>query len=75
MYPIESGFMAKALPRQSNIEEKWEFPREKLTLQRVLGTGAFTTVMQGIAKGIKGTSHSHTTTVAVKTIRGILYVW
>lgn len=48
---------------------KWEFQREKLVLQNVLGSGAFGIVMKAEAEGINGFD-SGTTPVAVKFVKG-----
>ena len=48
---------------------KWEFPRERLVLQNVLGSGAFGIVMKADAERING-YNSGTTPVAVKFVKG-----
>ncbi|XP_046744927.1 macrophage colony-stimulating factor 1 receptor 2-like [Diprion similis] len=47
--------------------KKWEFPRDLLKLDEVLGSGAFGVVRMGHAKTIS--SRETVTTVAVKTVR------
>uniref|UniRef100_W5L4K5 receptor protein-tyrosine kinase n=1 Tax=Astyanax mexicanus TaxID=7994 RepID=W5L4K5_ASTMX len=47
--------------------EKWEFPRERLQLEKPLGRGAFGKVMQASAFGI--TNSTNCTTVAVKMLK------
>lgn len=46
---------------------KYEFPREKLTLEQQLGSGAFGVVLKGTAYGI--VPDEVETTVAVKMIK------
>lgn len=50
--------------------DQWEFPRDRLRLSTVLGTGAFGMVMRGDAQGIRGSSGS--VKVAVKVAKGML---
>lgn len=46
----------------------WEFPRNRVDLQLVLGSGAFGVVMKAQAQGIKGcVGKMH---VAVKIVKG-----
>ncbi|XP_072545272.1 vascular endothelial growth factor receptor 1 isoform X2 [Salminus brasiliensis] len=47
--------------------DKWEFPRERLQLEKPLGRGAFGKVMQASAFGI--TNLTNCTTVAVKMLK------
>eukprot|EP00112_Aurelia_sp_Birch-Aquarium-sp1_P001748 Seg1190.1 transcript_id=Seg1190.1/GoldUCD/mRNA.D3Y31 product="Tyrosine kinase receptor Cad96Ca" protein_id=Seg1190.1/GoldUCD/D3Y31 len=47
--------------------DQWEFPRDRLRLSTVLGTGAFGMVMRGDAQGIRGSSGS--VKVAVKVAK------
>ena len=47
---------------------RWEFPRERLKLGPVLGSGAFGVVMKAQAEGIKGCVGS--LPVAVKIVKG-----
>ncbi|XP_065219354.1 fibroblast growth factor receptor 3-like [Planococcus citri] len=49
------------------LDAKWEFPREKLVLGRLLGEGEFGSVVLGEAMGIK--DENITTTVAVKMLK------
>ena len=46
----------------------WEFPRNRVDLQMVLGSGAFGLVMKGHAQGIKGCVGKMY--VAVKIVKG-----
>lgn len=48
-------------------DRKWEFPREKLILGRLLGAGAFGVVLKAEAHGIL--EENKNTTVAVKMVR------
>jgi FMS-like tyrosine kinase 1 len=48
-------------------DKKYEFPREKLTLGKQLGAGAFGVVVKGVAKGI--VHYEEETTVAVKMVK------
>ncbi|RLU26184.1 hypothetical protein DMN91_002350 [Ooceraea biroi] len=48
-------------------DKKWEFPRERLTLGKQLGSGAFGVVMKAEARGI--CENETVTTVAVKMVR------
>ncbi|XP_049605657.1 receptor-type tyrosine-protein kinase FLT3 isoform X2 [Syngnathus scovelli] len=48
-------------------DRKWEFPRENLELGKELGSGAFGTVVQATANGIKGAGVSQQ--VAVKMLK------
>lgn len=52
------------------MSNKWEFPRDRLVLQNVLGSGAFGIVMKADAEGISG-YNSGTTPVAVKFVKGM----
>lgn len=49
------------------LDSKWEFPRERLTLGKELGSGAFGVVRQGEATGIN--NRQGVTTVAVKMLK------
>lgn len=48
---------------------RWEFPRDRLDLQVILGSGAFGIVMRAQAAGIKGCVGS--LKVAVKIVKGM----
>ena len=48
--------------------DHWEFPRVRLRLSTILGSGAFGMVMRGDAQGIRGSSGS--VKVAVKIAKG-----
>ena len=48
--------------------DAWEFPRDRLRLSTVLGTGAFGLVMRGDAQGIRGSLGK--VRVAVKMVKG-----
>ncbi|XP_072923164.1 macrophage colony-stimulating factor 1 receptor-like [Hemitrygon akajei] len=54
-------------PTQLPYNEKWEFPREKLRLGKVLGAGAFGKVVEATAFGL-GQKHE-ATKVAVKMLK------
>ncbi|XP_058422820.1 proto-oncogene tyrosine-protein kinase ROS isoform X2 [Diceros bicornis minor] len=56
------------LPTQEEIESLPVFPREKLTLRLLLGSGAFGEVYEGTAEDILGVG-SGETKVAVKTLK------
>ena len=56
-------FQAKLLP----YDEKYEFPRKKLELRELLGSGQFGKVLRGIAQGIVPWEES--TIVAVKMLK------
>ncbi|KAM5325675.1 proto-oncogene tyrosine-protein kinase ROS isoform 1-T1 [Glossophaga mutica] len=58
----------RTLPTQEEIESLPAFPREKLTLRLLLGSGAFGEVYEGIAVDILGAG-SGETKVAVKTLK------
>jgi serine/threonine protein kinase len=49
------------------LDKEWEFPRDKLTLGKLLGEGAFGVVVRAEAFGISG--KANTTTVAVKMLK------
>ena len=49
------------------LDSKWEFPRDRLTLGKELGSGAFGVVRAGEAVGINNRQGS--TTVAVKMLK------
>lgn len=51
--------------------ERMEFSRSNLTIKESIGSGAFATVYKAEAFSI--VKHGHTTTVAVKTLKGIHY--
>ena len=54
---------------QLTTSNKWEFPRDRLVLQNILGSGAFGIVMKAEADGING-FNSGTIPVAVKFVKG-----
>ncbi|XP_062376526.1 KIT proto-oncogene, receptor tyrosine kinase b [Sardina pilchardus] len=54
-------------PTQLPYDQKWEFPRERLRLGKVLGSGAFGKVVQATAYGLR--SPDSVTTVAVKMLK------
>ena len=62
--PPEVSEFIPLLPRTDH----WEFPRDRLRLSTVLGSGAFGMVMRGDAQGIRGSSGS--VKVAVKVAKG-----
>ena len=49
--------------------DHWEFPRDRLRLSTVLGSGAFGMVMRGDAQGLRGSNGS--VKVAVKIAKGM----
>nr|CAB96180.1 receptor tyrosine kinase [Drosophila melanogaster] len=61
LMPLQSGF------RFESGDAKWEFPREKLQLDTVLGEGEFGQVLKGFATEIAGLPGI--TTVAVKMLK------
>ncbi|XP_055498834.1 macrophage colony-stimulating factor 1 receptor-like [Leucoraja erinacea] len=54
-------------PTQLPYNEKWEFPRERLRLGKVLGAGAFGKVVEAMAYGMA--DGQEVTTVAVKMLK------
>ncbi len=50
------------------LDKEWEFPRDRLTVGKPLGEGAFGQVRKGEAFGISGKNCS--TPVAVKMLKG-----
>ncbi|XP_065053384.1 fibroblast growth factor receptor 1-like [Rhopilema esculentum] len=63
--PPEVSEFIPLLPRTDH----WEFPRDRLRLSTVLGSGAFGMVMRGDAQGIRGSSGS--VKVAVKVAKDV----
>ncbi|KAH8269288.1 hypothetical protein KR018_001303 [Drosophila ironensis] len=61
LMPLQSGF------KFQSSDGKWEFPRDKLTLDVVLGEGEFGQVLKGYATEIAGLPD--VTTVAVKMLK------
>ncbi|KAH8410191.1 hypothetical protein KR009_007916, partial [Drosophila setifemur] len=61
LMPLQSGF------KFESADGKWEFPREKLQLDTVLGEGEFGQVLKGYASEIAGLPG--VTTVAVKMLK------
>uniref|UniRef100_A0A674MUN3 receptor protein-tyrosine kinase n=1 Tax=Takifugu rubripes TaxID=31033 RepID=A0A674MUN3_TAKRU len=55
-------------PTQLPYNEKWEFPRDKLKLGKVLGAGAFGKVVEATAFGL-GEDKDNTLRVAVKMLK------
>uniref|UniRef100_H3D9P9 receptor protein-tyrosine kinase n=1 Tax=Tetraodon nigroviridis TaxID=99883 RepID=H3D9P9_TETNG len=55
-------------PTQLPYNEKWEFPRDKLKLGKVLGAGAFGKVVEATAFGL-GEDKDNTMRVAVKMLK------
>lgn len=51
----------------TEIDPKWEFPKENITLSDVLFEGQFSVLFKGVAKGIKEKQME----VAVKTVKGM----
>ena len=58
--PLISAFFS------TEVDPKWEFPRENIQLKDVLHEGQFTILYKGAVKGIK----ERTVEVAVKSVRG-----
>lgn len=58
----------RALPVPSEIDTLPVFPREQLRLQRLLGSGAFGEVYEGIASGMASEELKSDTRVAVKVL-------
>ncbi|XP_010003164.1 PREDICTED: proto-oncogene tyrosine-protein kinase ROS [Chaetura pelagica] len=61
-------YAVSTLPSQAEIESLPAFPRDKLNLHKLLGSGAFGEVYEGIAVDILGDG-SGETKVAVKTLK------
>ncbi|KAF3840695.1 hypothetical protein F7725_006557 [Dissostichus mawsoni] len=68
--PMLAGVMEFELP----YDPVWEFPRENLTLGKPLGEGCFGQVVRADAYGINKDSPDPASTVAVKMLKGPLYV-
>ena len=49
----------------------WEFPKENLTIERVVGHGAFGVVSKGYARYLQG--YTEWTVVAVKSLQGNIF--
>lgn len=64
---VEQGATANQLSNSP-----WEFPRDRVDLQVVLGSGAFGLVMKAQAQGIKGCVGKMF--VAVKIVKGKYYI-
>ena len=47
----------------------WEIPRQHVTLEKIIGKGAFGQVAKGTAKGLRGRPGK--TLVAIKMLRGV----
>ena len=60
--PLISSFFS------TEVDPKWEFPRENIQLKDVLHEGQFTILYKGVVKGIK----ERVIEVAVKSVRGKL---
>jgi len=54
-------------------DRKWEFPVQDLTLGMLIGQGAFGKVLKAEARNIE--QEKPVSTVAVKTVRGILHCY
>ena len=50
----------------------WEIPREHVTIEKIIGKGAFGQVAKGTAMGLRGRPHK--TLVAVKMLKGANYI-
>uniref|UniRef100_A0A8C0DDG6 Fibroblast growth factor receptor n=1 Tax=Balaenoptera musculus TaxID=9771 RepID=A0A8C0DDG6_BALMU len=68
--PMLAGVSEYELPE----DPKWEFPRDKLTLGKPLGEGCFGQVVMAEAVGIDKEKPKEAVTVAVKMLKGPLYV-
>ncbi|POI22443.1 hypothetical protein CIB84_013809, partial [Bambusicola thoracicus] len=68
--PMLAGVSEYELPE----DPKWEFPRDKLTLGKPLGEGCFGQVVMAEAVGIDKDRPKEAVTVAVKMLKGPLYV-
>ncbi|KAL2098506.1 hypothetical protein ACEWY4_004986 [Coilia grayii] len=62
-------YAVRALPLQSEIDTLPVFPRDRLKLQRLLGSGAFGEVYEGVATGVPSVNQTSDTRVAVKTLK------
>ncbi|TKS72411.1 Macrophage colony-stimulating factor 1 receptor 1 [Collichthys lucidus] len=60
-------------PTQLPYNEKWEFPRDKLKLGKILGAGAFGKVVEATAYGL-GEEKENAMRVAVKMLKGPILV-
>ena len=49
----------------------WEFPKENLAIERVVGHGAFGVVSKGYARHLQG--YTEWTVVAVKSLQGNIF--
>ena len=49
----------------------WEFPKENLAIERVVGHGAFGVVSKGYARYLQG--YTEWTVVAVKSLQGNIF--
>ena len=49
----------------------WEVPRHHVTIEKIIGKGAFGQVAKGTAVGLRGSPE--TTTVAIKMLKGELF--
>ncbi len=67
--PSETSEMIPLMTRA----DQWEFPRDRLRLSTVLGTGAFGMVMRGDAQGIRGSIGR--VKCAVKMVKGKIFLF
>ena len=51
----------------------WEIPREHVTIEKIIGKGAFGQVAKGTAMGLRGRPQK--TLVAVKMLKGATYTY
>ena len=64
--PLISSFFS------TEVDPKWEFPRENIQLKDVLHEGQFTILYKGTVKGIK----ERVIEVAIKSVRGkLIYLY
>eukprot|EP00061_Rhincodon_typus_P018997 g48415.t1 len=68
--PVLAGVSEYELPE----DPKWEFSRDKLTLGKPLGEGCFGQVVMAEAVGVDKDKPKEPITVAVKMLKGPLYV-
>jgi len=55
------------------LTPSWEIPRENVTIEKVIGKGAFGQVAKGTAMGLRGRPQK--TLVAVKMLKGATYTY
>ena len=55
------------------LTRSWEVPRHHVTIEKIIGKGAFGQVAKGKAEGLRGSPE--TTTVAIKMLKGELFFY